>query len=162
VMDEGTICPADILELMSSARSEPDFRSSRSKSPADRCVHDIRSERRVHCVPFPAPGPPRTKTTWNLALEEEVVHPISVFLALEEEEEGWWRSRYCVYAIDEEMNRNAEKGQIPKDDDLLVQEEHELPPPVAVIFAVCRLILALIRWMSDRNSFTKEVFSFAD
>mmetsp|Transcript_584 Transcript_584/g.1222 ORF Transcript_584/g.1222 Transcript_584/m.1222 type:complete len:210 (-) Transcript_584:154-783(-) len=63
VISLGTICPAEILALMTSASSEPLARSARSRSPADRCAHPRRSRSRSHCVPFPAPGPPRTKTT---------------------------------------------------------------------------------------------------
>mmetsp|Transcript_12429 Transcript_12429/g.23360 ORF Transcript_12429/g.23360 Transcript_12429/m.23360 type:complete len:223 (+) Transcript_12429:27-695(+) len=63
VISAGTICPAAILELISSASLEPEFRSARSRSPADRCANPIRSRRSSHCVPFPDPGPPRTNTT---------------------------------------------------------------------------------------------------
>lgn len=53
------------------ARGELDFRSARRRSPADRCVQfgwlDVRSE---HWVPLPAPGPPRTNTTWNTGVDD--------------------------------------------------------------------------------------------
>ncbi len=51
------------------------------------------------------------------------------------------RSRYCVYAMDEETNRNKEKGQNPKDDDFLEQEEHELPPPTAAIIIFVSVVV---------------------
>mmetsp|Transcript_20852 Transcript_20852/g.52175 ORF Transcript_20852/g.52175 Transcript_20852/m.52175 type:complete len:278 (-) Transcript_20852:1635-2468(-) len=39
------------------------FRSSRNKSPALRCWKPKDGEMRLHCVPFPAPGPPSMKIT---------------------------------------------------------------------------------------------------
>lgn len=98
-MLEGTISPADILALMSSARSDPDFRSARRRSPADRWDHPNFSERRAHCVPFPAPGPPRTKTTWNFA-------SLVVLLVM-----LCFRS-FAANAVAVDANRNRENGQI--------------------------------------------------
>mmetsp|Transcript_40363 Transcript_40363/g.121623 ORF Transcript_40363/g.121623 Transcript_40363/m.121623 type:complete len:223 (+) Transcript_40363:295-963(+) len=63
VISAGTICPAAILELMRSASSDPELRSARSRSPAERWAKSRREERSSHCVPFPDPGPPRTNTT---------------------------------------------------------------------------------------------------
>lgn len=64
VISLGTIFPADILALIISASCELDLvRSARSKSPAERCAQPRFLERSSHCVPLPAPGPPRTNTT---------------------------------------------------------------------------------------------------
>jgi len=38
VMEAGTICPMEILSLMSVARGELDLRSARRRSPAERWV----------------------------------------------------------------------------------------------------------------------------
>jgi len=66
VIVAGTIWPLDILSLIRVARGELDFRSARRRSPAERCVQfgwfAVKSE---HWIPLPAPGPPRTNTTWN-------------------------------------------------------------------------------------------------
>ena len=52
----GTIFPAEMLELIISASLDPDFlRSARRRSPAERWAHPWFLERRVHCVPLPAP-----------------------------------------------------------------------------------------------------------
>jgi len=74
VISLGTIFPAEMLELIISASLDPDFlRSARRRSPAERWAHPWFLERRVHCVPLPAPGPPRTNTTRNGSEEDGVV-----------------------------------------------------------------------------------------
>lgn len=85
VISTGTMVPLRMWLSISSPKAEPGvFLSSRSKSPADRCTYlnfctkeyatirikyyiqlFITSTILAHCVPFPAPGPPRTKTTFG-------------------------------------------------------------------------------------------------
>jgi hypothetical protein len=52
VISDGTILPAEILELIMSANSEPAFcRSALRRSPAERCDQCRFLERSSHCVP---------------------------------------------------------------------------------------------------------------
>mmetsp|Transcript_69301 Transcript_69301/g.225799 ORF Transcript_69301/g.225799 Transcript_69301/m.225799 type:complete len:220 (+) Transcript_69301:3267-3926(+) len=64
VISTGTNLPSVMYDSISSPYSDPiRFRSSRSKSPALKCLYPFRSTMFAHCVPFPEPGPPRTNTT---------------------------------------------------------------------------------------------------
>lgn len=86
VISDGTIFPAEILELMISASGEFSFfRSARSKSPAERWAQPWFWERSVHWVPLPAPGPPRTNTTRN-GSSEEVVEDVDL-----DDDDLFWR-----------------------------------------------------------------------
>lgn len=62
----GTILPSEMYPWMSAPFLLPLSRSARSRSPADRCTKPYFSTMRPHCVPLPAPGPPKTKITWGL------------------------------------------------------------------------------------------------
>lgn len=42
-------------------------RSSRNKSPADKCTYPKCSTILLHCVPLPLPGAPKTNTTFGFA-----------------------------------------------------------------------------------------------
>lgn len=80
VTSTGTILPLRIYSSISMPNSEPSRdRSSRSRSPADKWVNWNRSTILEHCVPFPAPGPPRTNTTFGFSLlmmEVVVMYPL--------------------------------------------------------------------------------------
>jgi hypothetical protein len=65
VISPGTISPRLITDSISAAVDDPDCRSARKSSPAERCTNPASATRRAHCVPFPAPGPPSTKTTYR-------------------------------------------------------------------------------------------------
>ena len=57
--------PELITELSLSASSPPFLTSSLSKSPVERCAYPKFLTILSHWVPFPLPGPPRTKTTFG-------------------------------------------------------------------------------------------------
>jgi hypothetical protein len=64
VMVTGMILPLVWYSSIRAAFSLPDARSARRRSPALRCVQPSWFMASSHMVPFPAPGPPRTKTTF--------------------------------------------------------------------------------------------------
>ncbi len=86
---------------MRSAKSDPDFRSARRRSPAERWAQLSFSESRAHWVPLPAPGPPSTKTTWNFS--SVVVSAIFDWLD--------FLRILLEYARAVDAKRNTEKGQ---------------------------------------------------
>mmetsp|Transcript_56227 Transcript_56227/g.137907 ORF Transcript_56227/g.137907 Transcript_56227/m.137907 type:complete len:213 (-) Transcript_56227:193-831(-) len=67
VTSTGTIFPSRIKSSIILPCADPFFLSSLSKSPADRCFALVNSAvSLLHCVPFPAPGPPRMKMTCGI------------------------------------------------------------------------------------------------
>mmetsp|Transcript_7520 Transcript_7520/g.12778 ORF Transcript_7520/g.12778 Transcript_7520/m.12778 type:complete len:200 (+) Transcript_7520:1144-1743(+) len=69
VTSTGTILPSLMYSSMSCPRGDPELRSARNKSPADKCTYPCASTILLHCVPLPAPGPPKTKTTAGNAVD---------------------------------------------------------------------------------------------
>lgn len=65
MISTGTMLPSLMYDSMSSPSAEPLLRSARSRSPAERCTKPYSFTIFSHCVPFPAPGPPRTKMTFG-------------------------------------------------------------------------------------------------
>ena len=64
VISLGTIFPYTIFFSMISPYWDPGvFRSSRKRSPAERCVNLNSLWMRSLCVPLPEPGPPKINTT---------------------------------------------------------------------------------------------------
>ena len=55
--------PSRMYLAMRSPCAEPLLRSARRRSPADKWTKPHSFTRRSHCVPLPAPGPPRTNST---------------------------------------------------------------------------------------------------
>mmetsp|Transcript_3038 Transcript_3038/g.7211 ORF Transcript_3038/g.7211 Transcript_3038/m.7211 type:complete len:251 (+) Transcript_3038:386-1138(+) len=86
VTSTGMILPSAMYRSIISPCSLPELRSSRSKSPAERCFTLRKSDTTFpHCVPFPAPGPPRMNTTLGLSAFPALLptEPLRVFVSLE-------------------------------------------------------------------------------
>ena len=66
VTSTGTIFPSLMYSLIMSACGPPAARSARSRSPALKWQKPSCISATSHMVPFPAPGPPSTKTTLGL------------------------------------------------------------------------------------------------
>lgn len=114
VISDRTSCPAAIQALISSPSSDCALlRSARSKSPALKWTQRVgvvsRSQINWHCVPFPTPGAPRTKTTLQEGNETTSV----VGIALRAVEDRWiFRCSCSTKAAAVPMNTTTEKGQI--------------------------------------------------
>mmetsp|Transcript_10846 Transcript_10846/g.50006 ORF Transcript_10846/g.50006 Transcript_10846/m.50006 type:complete len:224 (-) Transcript_10846:194-865(-) len=69
VTTDGTICPFLIISATMLPSSLPLFMCARRRSPAERWTKPKSLTMLEHCVPLPAPGPPRTNTTVGLFVD---------------------------------------------------------------------------------------------
>lgn len=57
VIATGTILPALLIASIIAPCSDPELRSARNRSPAEKWTNPCSLTRRAHWVPLPAPGP---------------------------------------------------------------------------------------------------------